>query len=844
MTLNYYNKSVPNSMTTFPIDSLIPQLKQALIENNNVILSAQPGAGKTTRVPLALLEEPWLQGKKILMLEPRRIAARNAAYFMAKSLNEAVGQTVGYRMRLDSKVSSKTRIVVITEGILNRLLQRDPELAEVGLVIFDEHHERSLNTDLGLALCLQSQQIFNEELKLLVMSATLNKEPLEAMLSGPSLHSEGRSFPVDIHHTLFKNDITLEQQTTQLILQALEEQSGSALVFLPGAREIQNVHALLANKLSAAHYDIHPLFGQLNDAQQQSAIAPPPTNKRKIVLATNIAESSLTIEGIRIVVDSGLEKQLRYNPRTGMNRLLTRNISQASATQRAGRAGRLEPGACYRLWSEQQNDSLEQFSAPEITRVDLSDLVMSIAQWGENVEDLQWLTPPPTSSYAQARDLLLSLGLLSHSNTLTEQGTLCSQLGLSPRLGHLLINATQQQLDFPSTDILSPALLLAAFIQQPPKSLRNADDISFILQRLRSASQRDAQIEKQIKSWRQQLNKLPIAAESSAEELSLTQLIAQAFPDRIACLRNQQDGRHYQLSNGRSAHVWFESTLMHNQWLVAVEVDEDKQGGSIIRKAIPIEETEVLALFAHHLVNKVDIEWNEQEQLSAQTTTYLGALKIKSVPILDLSSEQWSDAWSHYLRKNGLSKLPWDSETLQLQARLNLMHSQFGPEHGWPDFTTEGLLRDIDSWLLPLLSNYRSLKALKKLDLKQALLNRLGWQQLPKLEQQVPDKLKVPSGSFHTIDYTQTPPVLAVKLQEMFGFQGSPAVCDNQVKLMLHLLSPARRPLQVTQDLPGFWKGSYLEVRKEMRGRYPKHPWPEDPMSAEATRFTKKRMHQ
>ena len=822
-------------MNHLPIDDILPELKQALVDNDNVILSAQPGAGKTTRVPLALKDEAWLQGKKILMLEPRRIAARNAALFMAATLNEKVGQQVGYRMRLDNKVSSETRIEVITEGVLNRYLQQDPELNEVGLIIFDEHHERSLNTDLGLALCLQCQQLFRDDLKILVMSATLDKEPLEALLDAPSLHSDGRSYPVALRYQSYNSDSPLANQMASLIHTALQQETGSILAFLPGARDIQQVQQLLSARLSdALHNDqitIHPLFGQLNDKQQQAAIAPAPKGQRKIVLATNIAESSLTIEGIRVVVDSGLEKQLQYNPRSGMNQLKQRAISQASATQRAGRAGRKEDGVCYRLWSESQNDSMERHASAEISRVDLCDLVINISQWGVTADELEWLTPPPAAHLNQATDLLEQLGLIDKHHNLTTAGELCGQLGMHPRLALLLINACH-------SNHFQAALNIAAALQEMPKDLRNLDDVDNILRAIANSPARYPFITQQSRSWSGQISSLSENIAATQQPFSFAQLLALSFPDRIARLRSQQDGRHYQLSNGRSAHLWYDSPLMHKDWLVALEVEQDNQGGSIIRKAISIEESEVIELFADQIEQQVSIAWDESGQLKAQQQDRLFALTLSSTAIQSLDDEQWQDAWQQYLLSKGLSVLPWDEECKQLQARLNLLRENFD---GWPDFSDRALLSDMKEWLLPIIWQYRSEKQLQKLDLKQALFNRLGWDKVSELDKLVPEKIEVPSGSKHKIDYSSHPPVLAVKLQEMFGYQGNPAVCNGKVELMLHLLSPAQRPLQVTQDLTGFWNGSYSEVRKEMRGRYPKHPWPENPLEAQATRHTKKR---
>lgn len=845
---------------SLPIDSILPELNQALSQNKNVILSAEPGAGKTTRVPLALLDADWLRNKdgshkKIVMLEPRRLAARNAALFMAKSLGESVGQTVGYRMRQDTKISSNTRIEVITEGILTRYLLQDPELNDIGLIIFDEHHERSVNTDLGLALSLQCQELFRDDLKLLVMSATLDKAPLEKLLDAKSIFCPGRSFPIEQHYVGFDSNKRLTNQVADTIIASLQQNDGSILAFLPGVREIQFVHQQLQEKLNTGNSNpltvqIHPLYGQLSDREQQLAIQPAAKGQRKVVLATNIAESSLTIEGIRIVVDSGLEKQLNYNPRSGMNSLITKKISQASSIQRAGRAGRIEPGICYRLWGEQGQNALEAHSPAEISRIELSDLVLNVAQWGAQVDELDWLTPPPTSYVKQAQNLLSDLELLDPKGQITTHGEYASKLGLNPRFAHMLLNATDKQ-------SLEDASLLAALLSDTPKALRNNDDLSRSLTQFKANKKQYSAQARQATSWLKQVEKQqPLTTTNSPSAPSLAQLLAIAFPDRIAQLRKNSDNQ-YLLSSGRGAQLHPSSSLITAPWLVVSDIKDNQQGGSIIRKAIAIDEHELLALFAEHIESKSHIQWNAKGQLIAEERDCLGSIIISHKKLTSLSDDQWYQAWLGYFIDNGIKSLPWTDECLQLQARLQLaFHYHQGnqkssqqptstnkentvKENAWPDFSNEALVDSLESWLMPLMTQCRSQKALKVIDLKQALMNRLGWNRTKSFEILVPEKIKVPSGSHYQIDYSQSPPVLAVKLQEMFGYQGQPSVCNGQTILMLHLLSPARKPLQITQDLPHFWSSSYFEVRKDMRGRYPKHPWPEDPMNSEATRFTK-----
>lgn len=864
--------------SSLPIDSILAELNQALSRDNNVILSAQPGAGKTTRVPVALLDADWLKNsdksyKKILMLEPRRLAARNAAVFMAKSLGEEVGQTVGYRMRQDSKVSKHTRIEVITEGILTRLLLQDPELSDVGLIIFDEHHERSINTDLGLALSLQCQQLFRDDLKLLVMSATLDKDALEDMLGAKTLFCSGRSFPIEYQYLGFDTKKRLNTQMTAAILKALNEESGSILAFLPGVRDILQVQQDLQQALqadsalnkNANNISIHPLYGQLSDKEQQLAIQPAEVNydkhHRKIVLATNIAESSLTIEGIRIVVDSGLEKQLTYNARSEMNSLMTKKISQASATQRAGRAGRIEPGIAYRLWNEQQQSSLEAHSPAEISRIELSDLVLNVAQWGADVSDLDWLTTPPKRAVQQAQRLLSELELLNDSGQITPHGEQASQLGLSPRFAHMLLLAASP--DESDKQTLKDASLLAALLSDTPKVLRNNDDLSSLLQQAYAQKNNLKSLHRQADSWVKKIQSLntPLHIQSGKNNFNIAQLLALAFPDRLAKKRSSSNlnnqhlnnqGNQFLLSSGRGSKLHPNSALTQFDWLIVTDIEDDQQGGSIIRKAMAIDEGELLAALDSHIQQKNHIQWNDKGQLEAEVQDLLGAIVVQRKKITNLSPDDWQDAWYNYFIDNGISynnnsKLPWTPECLQLQARLQLGHQHLSskqpsskqPEPAWPDFSDDALLADIKNWLLPLLPDIRSEKALKSIDLKQALLNRLSWDKTAEFKVLIPEKIQVPSGSYYAIDYLQSPPVLAVKLQEMFGYQGSPSILNGKVKLMIHLLSPARRPLQITQDLPHFWANSYFEVRKDMRGRYPKHNWPENPMESEATRFTK-----
>ncbi|MFT5608716.1 MAG: ATP-dependent helicase HrpB, partial [Parvicella sp.] len=711
-------------MNNLPIDSILPELNQALSQHKNVILSAQPGAGKTTRVPLALLDAQWLRNddgsyKKIIMLEPRRLAARNAALFMAKSLNEAVGHTVGYRMRQDTKVSSSTRIEVITEGILTRYLLQDPELTNIGLIIFDEHHERSVNTDLGLALSLQCQQLFREDLKLLVMSATLDKEALEKMLEAQTLFCPGRAFPIEYHYCGFDTKKRLSNQMTDAIITALQQEDGSILAFLPGVRDIQFVQQQLQEELNSIQFSsisaitsIHPLYGQLSDKEQQAAIQATVKGKRKIVLATNIAESSLTIEGIRIVIDCGLEKQLNYNARSGMNALVTKKISQASSIQRAGRAGRIESGVCYRLWNEQEQTSLEAHSPAEISRIELSDLVLNIAQWGAEINELDWLTPPPERFIAQAQTLLNDLELLDNKGQISPHGEQASQLGMSPRFAHMLLKADSKQ-------HLNDACLLAALLTDTPKALRNNDDLFSLLQQVKAHPKSFNSIYRQAQAWGKKVSSGNHQKQSNKprQKANIPQLLALAFPDRIAQRRtsnihtsakssssnsSQNNGQQYLLSAGRGAQLYGSSALSHEDWLIVTDIEDNLQGSSLIRKAMPIAKSELLDIFSSHIQTRNHIEWNDKGQLEAEKREYLGALLISQKKLSSLSNEQWQDAWRNYFIDNGIKSLPWTDEHQQLIARLQLTFAYHLKQADtasnyrtpWPDFSEEALLAD------------------------------------------------------------------------------------------------------------------------------------------------------
>ena len=817
--------------TVLPIDAVLDDLKAALAMNANALLIAQPGAGKTTRVPLALLNEPWLSGKKILMLEPRRVAARNAATFMAHQLNEKAGQTVGYRMRLESKVSAATRIEVVTEGILTRMLLDDPELVDIGVIIFDEFHERNLASDQGLALALQCQQVFNPDLKLLVMSATLDAPELSSLLDAPVIESEGRTFPVENHYRPPRDtNERLVPHTCRVIGEALRETEGDVLVFLPGAGEISRVQESLTGITD--NILITPLHGQLSDRDQKLALTPDSDGRRKVILSTNIAESSVTIDGVRTVIDCGLEKRVRFRATLGMQELVTQDISHASAVQRAGRAGRQAPGVCYRLFTETSMQQRPAHIRPEINDADLAPLLLDLVQWGASADELDWLTPPPQGHLNQAADLLTTLGIL-RDDQLTEHGQQCLQTGLEPRLANMLIRGA-------SAGMGKAACELAALLQEPAL-LRQQDDIERIINHERGSSRWKARIAPQAKRLEKAL---PRGSSSQTQadtgHADTGFLLGCAYPDRISQKRSSET--QYLMTSGVGAALSDNSALSGQAWLACADVSAG-QPNRIRTAAALTEQTlvQLTELHPHMLSRHIDVRWLENGQLKTEEQQRLGRLVVKRKKLDSISEEDWQQAWRDLIAAKGLNILNWDDAATTLRSRMQL--ARMHDTKAWPDVSDEALLRTLDDWLMPFLNGARHQRDLKKLNLNDALLSLLEWNQQQTLAALVPTHIKVPSGSNIRIDYRQNPPVLAVKLQEMFGFEGQPAVLNGQLPLMIHLLSPAQRPLQVTQDLPHFWRHTYADVRKDMRGRYPRHPWPEDPMSAEATRFTKRRPH-
>lgn len=849
-------------VSDLPIAQVLEPLRRQLGQRDELVLQAPPGAGKTTLVPLELLNEPWLDGRKILLLEPRRVAARAAAGRMAQLLGERVGQRVGYRIRLDTCISDETRIEVITEGILTRMLQQDPALEDIGLIIFDEFHERNLDSDLCLALVLQGRELLREDspLKLLVMSATLNGTAVaELMDDAPVVTSEGRQYPVQTYfgdtHRL-KDRLTGPVVTT--VMRALNEQEGSVLVFLPGQREIRQVERELATALSGdGQRDVRlaPLYGGL-DLKQQQAIEPAPQGQRKVVLATNIAETSLTIDGISTVVDSGLAREPRFDTSTGMTRLATTRISRASAEQRMGRAGRLGPGHCYRLWSEEQQQRLIAHSTPEIAQADLAPLALQLLAWGvKTPRELSWLDLPPEGPYQQAENILEICGALfsnaAGERQLTPHGVRMAQMPVHPRLAHMLLLGC----DIHAVETAS--LLAAMLSERNPVADQGADigiSLGILMGEVRCPPEHETWFRR---TWDQARRFVRIATDTHSprpfamevpQQDVIGVLLASAYPDRIAMRRAGQKGGEYQLSNGRSAVLPDSDSLAGEPWLAVAQV-----GGRVgesadrIYGATALSEDRFDDVLASLTRDEERIEWDyDRDQFIAERRRCIGKLDLSSEQITEVSEESRGIALLGVVRKEGLHILPWSESLRQWRARVNLLHGLGGHEkdQSWPDLSDDALLASLEQWLLPYLDPVRRLQDFQQLDLKAIMQAMLPWPLPLELERLAPERLAVPSGSSIAIDYLQEPPVLSVKLQEMFGCDEAPAVAGGRVPLLVHLLSPAGRPLQITQDLGGFWRSGYQEVRREMKGRYPKHPWPEDPTEAQATRHTKRRLQQ
>ncbi len=830
-------------MDRLPIEEAIPALRERLATGRSLLLTAQPGAGKTTRVPLALLGEPWLAGQKLIMLEPRRLAARAAATYMAATLGEPVGRTVGYRIRHDSKVSGATRIEVVTEGILTRLLQQDPSLAGYGLVIFDEFHERSLQADLGLAFARESQRLFREDLRLLVMSATLDCAAVTGLLQdAATISCEGRLFPVTTQYLDRPIEGHVEPAVVRSIRMALAQESGSLLVFLPGMAEIRRVERQLHEARLGPDVIIAPLHGELPQAEQEQAIRPAPQGHRKIVLATSIAETSLTIEGVRVVIDAGLMRVPRFDPRTGLTRLDTIRVTHDAADQRRGRAGRLEPGTCYRLWTHAEHQALLPRRPPEILEADLAPLALDLAEWGVlDATELSWLDPPPAGALAQARDLLRQLGALDSRGALTTHGRRLAHVTVHPRLAHMMVAAVPLGWGSWACDLA--ALLSERDILQGGPGWRNAD-LRLRMEALRGQKEHLAgatinravceRVRRAAEQWRRQLE-LHAPSGDGVDHIGL--LLALAYPDRVAQRIAGSEGR-YRLANGRGASFQGHQNLSQEDYLVVAQLDGTGDWARILAAA-PLRLRDLERDCAEQIVAVDVLEWDDRsESVRARRQRRWGQLILDDRATHEPDQAQVTAALLTGLRRAGLAALPWTKEQQQWRARVALLH-RIDPT--WPDLSDEALTNTLEQWLGPFVTGLTSLAQLRRLDVQAPLDSLLTWQQRQELPRLAPTHLAVPSGSHVRLDYEQgDSPVLAVRLQEMFGCQETPRIAGGKVPLTVHLLSPAGRPVQVTKDLASFWRSAYQEVKKELRGRYPRHHWPDDPLSAQPTNRTKR----
>ena len=806
-----------------PVTEIINEVKSKLANENTLLVNASPGAGKSTLLPLALFEENWLQGKKIIMLEPRRLAAKTIAWRMASLLNEEVGQTIGYRIRLDTKVSKQTKIEVVTEGILTRMLHSDNALEEVGLVIFDEFHERNLQADLAMALCREAQQVLRPDLRILIMSATLNMPQLQQLLKAPLIESKGRQYPVEIIYAGEADETLLPELTARAVAKAVNEQPGDALVFLPGEGEIKKCADILSSLLS--DFKIHPLYGQLPQHEQHLAIFPNKQGKRKIVLATSIAETSLTIEGIKIVVDSGFARTSRFDVKSGLSRLETIRISKDAADQRAGRAGRLSEGVCYRLWTMPTHNRLAKHRVPEIMEADLTSLVLDMAKWGvSDINQLTWLTPPPKASLSQASDTLHQIAALEN-NRITEHGKQVHQLACHPRIAHMLLKAETIEMKQLATDI---AALLE---ERDPLPRESGIDINLRIEALRrerrnNSGNRFARIEKNAASYRKLLQIEVSNAVYDAYDAGL--LLAFAYPERIASARPGNNAP-FQLANGKIAVAGHKDDLAHEAWLAVANMDL-RDGLGKIFLAAPLNPKDLI-----NMVREEDtIVWDTRKGgLLANKELKIGSIVLKSKPISKPNEEQRVAAICKALEKEATSLLNISESFTHLQNRI-LSLRLWNEQDNWPDVTNNTLFANTQTWLGPYLTNVREPEDLKRVDLAEALLNSLDYEKQTALHKLVPSTFEVPSGSKIAVEYFAhgATPVLSVRLQEVFGLSDTPTLNSGKIKVNLHLLSPGYKPVQVTSDLKSFWDNLYHEVKKELQRRYPKHAWPDDPWTA------------
>jgi ATP-dependent helicase HrpB len=823
----------------YPVLEILGELKKKLLDGNIAIVQAPPGAGKSTILPLQLLHESWLSDKKIVMLEPRRLAARSVAMRMSDVLGEDVGKKVGYRVRFETRVSALTKIEVVTEGILTRMIQSDNTLEEVGLIIFDEFHERSLQADLALSLSLQVQQILRHDLRLLIMSATLDTGSLADVLHAPVVASFGRQHPVSFRYIVPDANLSVPVNTARVVQKALREEEGDVLVFLPGAGEIQRTAEILESQNTGA--SVHTLYGDLPFKKQQQAILPAPGGMRKVVVSTAIAETSLTIEGISVVVDAGLSRVPRFDPRSGLTRLETIRVTKDSADQRAGRAGRLGPGVAYRMWSEREHRNLVASRKPEILEADLAPLMLELASWGSNdINDLTWITPPPAGAVSQALELLKQLGAIEN-NTITERGLQMVKLPTHPRIAHLLIESVRLGKHYPSL-----ACDVASILEErDPLTGESGADLSLRVEALRKWRRGERvsadtnvldRIERLAMSWR----KLMKVAENNdvVADTDIGRLLMEAYPERIA-RQVEKHSERYKLLNGRTAKLPSHDSLTRESWLAIADLDAGTSGDGKIFQAAPVDESDLLS----HAKEFENVYWDDDRKMVAATVEKrVGSLVLSTKPVSKISTNARLNVLFNQIRAEGLKMIGWSENEIQWQHRVMSL-KKWRKEEPWPDVSDEALLARLDEWLEPFIGDYYKQSDLQKLNLHDIIQSILPWELGSKLDRLAPSRTDVPSGSTIKLQYSSagSQPVMEVRLQEVFGLTDTPTVNEGRQKIMMHLLSPGYKPVQVTQDLKSFWNTTYHEVRKELRMRYPKHSWPEDPWTAQAVRGAKRR---
>jgi ATP-dependent helicase HrpB len=822
----------------YPIDDILPRLLITFQQTNNVILSAPTGAGKTTRVPISLLTSEWMTGKKLIMLEPRRLAARRAAEYMAAQLGESVGGTVGYRIRGEAVVSKNTRIEVVTEGILTRLLQYEPDLPNVALIIFDEFHERSIHADLGLALTLDVQEHLRNDLRVLVMSATLDGIAVAKLIGNAQIvESAGFLYPVTTNYARFTSDKTIEIRMADTIIRALTENEGDVLAFLPGQREMRRVENSLWEKHLPSDVIVHSLFGDASYQQQSAALSPAPAGKRKVILSTSISETSLTIDGVCVIIDSGLARTARFDVRRGMTGLVTVPVSKAVADQRRGRAGRQQPGVCYRLWTETEHAQHPDYPQPEIKTADLAPLALNLAQWGTPTgSNLRFLDPPPEAHLLQARTLLEELAALDRHGKLTEHGRAMAELPLHPRFASMILRGEEGDLGALACDI-------AALLEERDILAGNKDsdiDLALRLHTLHQKHTSDKGIYERITSQSKRLKQLVGVRDElkKAEENETGILLALAYPERIA-RRRENNSYRYQMANGTTGVLPKGSLLAREEFLAIGEVDGI---GTEVRiyLAAPLAKKDLQRVFADAIIEEEEIRWSSSDDMViTRNISRLGAIIISEQHIKP-HGEKVNAAMVDGVRQLGLECLPWDKETRSLQQRAEWLRKNLD-RPDLPDISNSTLLKTLEDWLVPFLDNIWRRDQLQKLSLMDILHARFTFTQWQDLERLAPSHLNLPSGSRIALDYSGEQPVLAVRLQELFGQIETPKIGGGKVTVLVHLLSPAHRPLAVTQDLHSFWTNTYPEIRTQMRARYPRHVWPDDPLTAKPTNKTKRR---